>query len=113
MKRTIYLQLVAALLAICLAALFAGTRGAISAVLASVVCILPCAWFVLRMSKMAKQPRGASPAQFFVGEFVKIAATVLLLVIAVKTYRDVHWPSLLLGMVLVLQASFLAFWKKS
>ncbi|GHT93808.1 hypothetical protein AGMMS49545_13910 [Betaproteobacteria bacterium] len=117
MTRTIYLQLAAALLAICLAALFAGTHGAVSAALASVACILPCTWFALRLSKLAKQP-GAVPAphyaaQFFVGEFVKIAATVLLLMIAVKTYRDMHWPSLLLSMVLVLQASFLAFWKKS
>jgi ATP synthase protein I len=117
MIRTIYLQLAAALLSICLAALFAGTRGAVSAVLASVVCILPCAWFALRLDRMSKRPGGAPAtqfaAQFFVGEFVKIAATVLLLIIAVKTYRDMHWPSLLLSMVLVLQASFLAFWKKS
>jgi ATP synthase protein I len=62
---------------------------------------------------MAKRSGGASPAQFFVGEFVKIVLTVLLLIIAVKTYRDLHWPSLLLGMTVVLQASFLAFWKKS
>lgn len=117
MIKTIYLQLAAALLAICLAALFAGMRGAISAALASVACILPCAWFALRLGKMAKQPGGASAtqyaAQFFVGEFVKIAATVLLLIIAAKTYHDMHWLSLLLTMVLVLQASFLAFWKKS
>ncbi|MDR3053807.1 MAG: ATP synthase subunit I [Zoogloeaceae bacterium] len=117
MIRTIYLQLAAALLAVCLAALFAGARGAVSAVLAGVVCILPCAWFTLRLSKMTRQTGGASApqfaTQFFVGEFVKIAATVLLLLIAVKIYQDVHWPSLLLGMILVLQASFLAFWKKS
>jgi ATP synthase protein I len=113
MIKTIYLQLAATLLAICLAALLAGTRGAVSAMLAGVICMLPCTWFALRLGRMAKRPGGASPAQFFVGEFVKITSTVLLLIIVVKTYRDVHWPSLLLGMLLVLQASFLAFWKKS
>jgi ATP synthase protein I len=113
MIRAIHLQLVAALLVICVAALFAGMRGAISAALAGMVSILPCAWFALRLDRMAKRWEWVSPTQFFVGEFVKILATVLLLMVAVKTYQDMHWPSLLFGLAVVLQASFLAFWKKS
>jgi ATP synthase protein I len=111
-KKTLYLQLCAAALAVCLAALFAGTRGAISAALAGVICILPAAWFVLRLSRKAKHSGSVSPFDFFIGEFVKVAATLGLLVIVVKVYA-VHWPSLLLSMMIVLQASFLAFWKKS
>ncbi|MDR0736034.1 MAG: ATP synthase subunit I [Zoogloeaceae bacterium] len=112
MIKTLYQQLCAAALAACLAALFAGARGAVSAALAGVVCILPAAWFVLRLSFKARRSGGVSPADFFIGEFVKIAATLGLLMVVVKVYA-VHWPSLLFGMVVVLQASFLAFWKKS
>ena len=47
------------------------------------------------------------------GEFVKIAATIGLLVFSVRGYSDLHWPSMLIGLGLALQAGFLAFWKKS
>ena len=113
MIKTLYLQLCAAALAVCLAALFAGTRGAISAFLAGVVCILPAAWFALRLLfKARRRSERVSPSDFFIGEFVKIVTMLGLLVVVVKAYA-VHWPSLLFGMAIVLQASFLAFWKKS
>lgn len=114
MRKILYLQLCAAALATCLAALFAGTRGAVSAALAGVVCILPAAGFMLllHLARKARRSVNASPIDFFIGEFVKVTATLGLLVVVVKVYA-VHWPSLLLGMLIVLQASFLAFWKKS
>ncbi|MDR3157873.1 MAG: ATP synthase subunit I [Zoogloeaceae bacterium] len=112
MKKTLYLQLCAAALATCLAALFAGMRGAVSAALAGAICVLPSAWFALRLSFRSRRSGSVSPADFFIGEFVKVATTLALLAVAVKLYA-VHWPSLLFGMAIVLQASFLAFWKKS
>ena len=39
-------------------------------------------------------------AGFFIGEFVKVALTLGLLAVAIKKYTDLHWPSLLVGMVL-------------
>jgi ATP synthase protein I len=112
MIKILYLQLCAATTATCLAALFAGTQGAVSAALAGVICILPSAGFMLCLAYKARRSTSASPIVFFVGEFIKVAATLGLLVVVVKVYA-VHWPSLLLGMLIVLQASFLAFWKKS
>ncbi len=44
---------------------------------------------------------------------VKIAATIGILAIAIKGYADLHWPSMLIALVVASQASFLAFWKKT
>ena len=69
--------------------------------------------FALRLKSVASRPGASYPANFFLGEFVKIAATIGLLVFVVKGYADLHWPSLLIGLGLAVQAGFLAFWKKS
>lgn len=113
MIKAIYLQLGATILTMVIAGLLVGTRGAISAGLAGLACVLPSAWFALRLKAVSKRPGASLPAQFFIGEFIKVAATIGLLAIAVKAYPDMHWPSLLIGMAVVLQASFFAFWKKS
>ena len=77
------------------------------------MCVLPNFLFALRLALLVKRPAVSYPAVFFVGEFVKMALTVGLLVLIAKVYVDLHWPSLLIGMGLALQAGFLAFWKKS
>ena len=41
----------------------------------------------------------------------KFAIVALLLLVA-KGYADLHWPSMLLGLVLATQALFFAFWNK-
>ena len=91
----------------------AGTRGAVSAILGGAACTLPNFLFALRLKSVARRPGASYPANFFLGEFVKIALTIGLLTIIVKTYADLHWPSMLIGLGLALQAGFLAFWKKS
>ncbi len=113
MIKAIYLQLGATMLMVLIAGLSVGTRGAISAGLAGIACILPSAWFALRLKAVSKRPGVSLPAHFFIGEFIKVAATIGLLTIAMKIYPDMHWPSLLIGMAVVLQVSFFAFWKKS
>lgn len=95
------------------AGLFVGTRGAASAALGGAACTLPNFLFALRLKFVASRPGASYPANFFLGEFVKVAATVGLLVCVVRVYSDLHWPSLLIGLGLALQAGFLAFWKKS
>lgn len=62
---------------------------------------------------MASRPGSSYPVNFFLGEFVKIAATAGLLVLIVRGYADLHGPAMLIGLVLALQAGFLALWKKS
>lgn len=113
MLRAVYLQIGAAVLTMLIVGLFVGTRGAISAGLAGVSCILPNAWFALRLKTMSKRPGNSIPAQFFIGELIKVVATIGLLAIAIKIYPEMHWPSLLIGIIVILQVSFFAFWKKS
>ena len=113
MFRAILLQVVATVMTMTGAGWLAGFHGAVSAGLGGGVCVLPNFLFALRLAKVARS-RGASyPVNFFLGEFIKIALTVGLLVLIVKNYADLHWPSLLIGLVLAAQAGFLAFWKKS
>ncbi len=59
------------------------------------------------------RPGASYAANFFIGEFLKIAATIGILAIAITGYPGMHWPSLLIGLAIVLHAGFLAFWKKS
>jgi ATP synthase protein I len=113
MFRAILLQVGSTIITALAAGLIAGTRGAVSAALGGVACTLPNFLFALRLKFVANRPGASYPANFFLGEFVKIALTIGLLVIVVRGYADLHWPSMLIGLGLALQAGFLAFWKKS
>jgi ATP synthase protein I len=113
MFRAILLQVGSTIITALAAGLIAGTRGGVSAALGGVVCTLPNFLFALRLKFVANRPGASYPANFFLGEFVKIALTIGLLVMVVRGYADLHWPFMLIGLVLALQAGFLAFWKKS
>ena len=113
MFRAILLQVLATIVASAAAGGFAGLHGMVSAGLGGLVCVVPNFLFALRLKKVAQRPGSSYPANFFLGEFIKIALTVGLLVLIVKNYADLHWPSLLIGLVLALQAGLLAFWKKA
>lgn len=114
MFKAIFLQLGAALMAAAVAGAVVGIRGCVSVGLAAAASILPNLFFALRLKSVSLRGEGASyAANFFIGEFLKIAATIGLLAIAVKGYPEMHWPSLLIGLAVVLHAGFLAFWKKN
>jgi len=113
MFRAILLQVAATVLTTLAAGWLVGTRGAISAALGGVVCTLPNFLFALRLKFVASRPGASYPANFFLGEMVKIAATIGLLAFVVNEYADLHWPSMLIGLALASQAMFLAFWKKN
>jgi ATP synthase protein I len=113
MFRAILLQAGTTIIAALATGLFAGMRGAVSAALGGAVCTLPNLLFALRLKFAAKGSAASFPVNFFLGELAKIAATIGLLLLVVKTYADLHWPSMLIGLGLALQAGFLAFWKKS
>ncbi len=82
--------------------------------MAALASILPNLFFAIRLKIVSVRDEGASyAANFFIGEFLKIAATIGLLAIAIKGYPEMHWPSLLIGLAIVLHAGFLAFWKKN
>ena len=113
MFRAIILQFGATLLVAVVAGLLAGRHGAVSGLIGGAACTLPNFMFALRLRSVQQRPGASYPANFFLGEVVKNAATIGLLAVAVTLYADIHWPSMLIGLAVALQASFLAFWKKS
>ena len=112
MFRAIFLQLGAALITALGAGAIVGIRGLVSVGVATVAAVLPNLFFAIRLSMVNNRPGASYAANFFVGEFLKIAATVGILAIAITVYPEMHWPSLMIGLAVVLHAGFLAFWKK-
>ena len=113
MFRAIFLQAMTTIVVAMVASLLVGVRGAVSAALGGAVSALPNFLFALRLKFTASQPGNSYTENFFLGEIIKLVLMVGLLMFVIWEYADLHWPSLLIGMVLALQAGFLAFWKKS
>ena len=113
MFRAIVLQVVVTVAAAVVAGLLVGMRGVISAAAGGGVCILPNLLFALRLKSVSLRAGRFFAANFLVGELAKVVLTIVLLVAIAKMYTDLHWPSLLIGLVLATQAMFLAFWKKT
>ncbi|MGE5491006.1 MAG: ATP synthase subunit I [Actinomycetota bacterium] len=114
MFKAVYWQTGATVATVLILGLLVGSEGAISAGIGGFACILPNAWFAWRLAATAKHAKPTSMAAgFFIGEFIKVVATIGLLAIAMKLYPSMHWLSLLIGMVVALHASLFAFWKKS
>ncbi|MCE1238858.1 MAG: ATP synthase subunit I [Azonexaceae bacterium] len=113
MFKAIYLQCGAAAITAIVAGAMIGIRGFVSVGVAALAAILPNLFFAIRLTMLKARPDASYAANFFIGEFLKIAATVGILAIAIKGYPEMHWPSLLIGLAIVLHAGFLAFWKKS
>ncbi len=109
MVKTVLLQAVMTLVVAVLAALFGGVHAALSAALGGLACVIPNALFALRLSIETRRPGGATVHGFFVGEFAKLAATVVLLFIVASTYRDLNWLALIVGFIAVLKSYFLIF----
>jgi len=112
MFRAVLLQIVATLVVAVIAGILAGKHGAVSAALGGVAIVLPNSLFALRLFVESRKPGGASPAVFFIGEFMKVAATIVLLAAAASLYRDLHWLALIAGLVVALKANLLALLSK-
>ncbi|MGL1833531.1 ATP synthase subunit I [Rhodocyclaceae bacterium SMB388] len=113
MFKMVLLQFGATLVATAISAVFFGLHGAASAGLAGLACAVPNALFAFRLRLAAV--KGGSPAAtvFIVGEFVKIAAIVGLLVLIRAVYDDLHWGGLFVGLILALKANLFAFLVKT
>ena len=109
MLRTIYLQFGAVIVAVLVAALVFGSRGAISAALGGAAYLIPSALFALRLHLVARRGGASHPVVFIGGELFKLAATVGLMALVASGYDEVHWGALLLGLIFALQANFFAF----
>ena len=100
MKKIVLLQIVATIGVAVVSALLGGESAALSAFLAGLACLVPNALFALNLSVFVKLSPSYSPLFFFIGEFVKIIAIVLL-------YEDLIWPAMIASVIVVLNCSFL------
>lgn len=107
MFRAVFHQSVATLVVAGLAWFWVGQQGAVSVGLGGAAVVIPNLLFALSLWAAARSGR-TSVAGFFVGEFIKVAATLALLVIVAGAYRDLHWLALLAGVVVALKANLLA-----
>ena len=112
MFRAVFHQSVATLIVAALALLLIGRHGAVSAGLGGAAIVVPNLFFALSLWAAAKSGR-ASGGRFFVGEFIKVAATLALLVIVAGAYRDLHWLALLAGMFVALKANLFVILTKA
>ncbi|HVL74885.1 MAG TPA: ATP synthase subunit I [Noviherbaspirillum sp.] len=104
MLRIVLLQVAATLVTGLVAGLLAGKHALLSALLGGMCCVVPNALFALRLYMNAHKPGGASPATFFIGEFVKIVLTIALLAAVAVLYRDVNWLALIAAFIVALKS---------
>ncbi|MEO8937859.1 MAG: ATP synthase subunit I [Burkholderiaceae bacterium] len=108
MARAVYLQAALTLMVAALAALIGGRNAALSAALGGLACVVPNGLFAARLFADSRRPGGATVYGVFIGEFVKLAATVVLLFVVARLYREVNWLALIVG-IIAAQSYFLAF----
>jgi ATP synthase protein I len=108
MLKAVLLQATMILLVAALAAAVGGAHAAWSAAFGGLACVIPNASFALRLS-MARRRGGVTVHGLFIGEFVKVAATVLLIVAVAHFYRDLNWLAFIVGCIATLKSYFLMF----
>jgi ATP synthase protein I len=111
MAQIVLLQLAATVIVALVAALIGGTQAAISGLLGGLCCAVPNALFAVRLYFSARKPGGADPISFFIGEFVKIASTIALIGAVVWLYRDVHWLTFIVSIIVVLKSYFILLFR--
>jgi ATP synthase protein I len=107
MLRIVLLQIAATAAAVLIAGWFSGLPAAISAALGGLVCFVPNGLLAMRLSFTARSNR-VTAATFFIGEFIKVASMLLLLVAVVKLYGNLVWWALLLGLIAALKSYLIA-----
>jgi ATP synthase protein I len=107
--RVIAAQFVLGVLAATVAALVAGRAGAVSALYGAVVVIVPGALMARgATSRFSSLSPVVSAVSMLGWAFVKMAASVALLVLASRIVPGVVWPVLLASMVLCMQSYWFA-----
>lgn len=109
MAKAILMQAAMTLVVVVFAAMLGGTNAALSAALGGLACLIPNALFALRLAVEIRRPGGATVHGFFLGEFAKIAFTVLILFVVATTYRELDRLAFIVGFVAVLKSYFLMF----
>jgi ATP synthase protein I len=109
MFKAVLLQFCTALLGCAIGAVFFGWRGGISAALGGLACVLPSLLFAIRLSAVSRQPGNPHVSAFFIGEAIKVALTLAILASITLVYPGAHWGAVVIGLIVTLQANFLAF----
>ena len=109
MAIAVLLQVIVTLVVAGLAAIWGGVDAALSAALGGMACVVPNALFAVRLQIETRRPGGATVHGFFVGEFVKVATTVALLVLIAHNYRGLDWLAFIVGVIVALKSYFLMF----
>jgi ATP synthase protein I len=82
----------------------AGSAAATSSLAGTGAYLLPNAVFALRLWVSTYRPNGASPELFFIGEFLKLVATILLLwLVAWMGGNQVQWAAVVAGLAAALK----------
>lgn len=108
MLKAVRLQFIAAFLGCVLSAAIWGWRGGISAAFGGLACAVPSLLFALRLHAATKRPGASYALAFFIGEAIKVALTIAILALVYFKYPGVHWGAVVIGMIITLQANFLA-----
>ena len=87
-----------------IAVLIGGRPSGVSSFLAGLSCVVPNVIFFVGLFLAQKIFRKIIPATFFVMEFVKIATSIVLMVLVFWLYRDVKWIAFIVSYILVLKS---------
>lgn len=102
--RALAAQVIMALLAVAVSWAVAGYSAGVSALIGAGAYFVPNALFAARLLMGLLGSKQASPFTFFLGEFIKLGSTVLLLGLAAYLGHGwLVWPALLFGLVCVLK----------
>lgn len=111
MVKTLMLQAAAILAAAALSGLLAGSGGALSALAGGAAYFLPNLLFALRL-QFSIATRQAGAVGFLVGEAVKLAAVIALLLLLPRMI-EVNWLALVAGLFAVLFVNLFALLLKT
>jgi ATP synthase protein I len=87
---------------------FSNPNAGVSALLGGAICFIPSALFAWRLRSAAKRGVVAFGATFFVGEIVKLALSVVLFAIVLRSFHDVDHAALVVSFIVTLQAYLFA-----
>jgi ATP synthase protein I len=104
MLRIVLLQLGATGLVGVISGIIGGVPALLSALLGGLCCVVPNGLFALRLFANAQKGSAANPMAFFIGEFIKIILTVVLLGTAAWLYRDLNWLALIAAFIVALKS---------
>lgn len=111
MFKVVGLQAGAVLVVAIIAGWLAGERAAWSAVAGGAAYLLPGLLFVVRL-RVAIATQRAGAVGFLVGEAVKLAAVIAVLILLPR-FMELNWPALLAGLSVVLFANLFALLLKN